>query len=787
MTPVITGKSVPSLSVIKGILRRLIDLLNFRHKDLHQHYTSHESKRISVNLDQLASRGKLIRGRWRKKQWIGFKTIHKLSSTWIQRAIDEGTRSWDIVMLRLLGVLLQASCSSRSGDIARSHYYEGLECLCYKHLELKLKQRQGPLLNGVQNLTLTIALEFTKGHKSIRNDDKVVIVDPMTDENQSCVCLIAVLLVVALRLGRVRPHNLQGVLDRAAARHDGVVEWEAPDAPVLCRLPRGSSTSSYDIPATQHQILDTIREMGLAAGVLGNITTGDIRNGALRDTAYLDKRVAGVAGLDTAIVAGHTTTAYGKGLTQEYVGPIQQPIWNMRAENSFEDRLAPKIGQRPFMRSRKFKTTEIDEYMDAHDMDKSALNERMKAGFAMKKDAIEKWRKEQNDAMSLPSSITPPTIKKPLRQLSASDINTNAGGRKQKKKSSEGVQAATSAADNGVAYGGHAAQPPTELSMSKPPKRKLAASIGSANALSLDDIGGANVDAGELDFLCDLLDSGSSSGPTTTELAGLDADQDEDDEAVVQALGAELPAHDAQAPQRPGDAFVAKFSTINIFHLKRSFDTSDPEVVAQYVATGNSRDPPEPYLYYCSKCGFGSRWPDKVQIHESTCNKTAADATADRFCCHYEGCNKSFAKESVLKAHIANIHAFTVRACVQCPDQPDVMYKTYTELQKHRKKCHENLEIAMQCPYKEECGKAQDFTDKAAFKLHLRSVHHKTPVEIAVFVPRKKMVRSSKKKAVRSRQKKKKKTRNLDADEEEEEEEEEAEGGGGGGGDGGDG
>ena len=153
----------PSLSVIKGVWRRLIDLLKFRHEELLTHYTPYWVAHIGTRLDQLAASKQLERGVWRKRQWVGFKVVQKMSQIWLRRALDEGCVSWDRVLLKLLGVLLQASCASRSGDIARSTLYKGFECLCYKHLELGFGRRREPL--SVQDLTLKITIEYAKGHK----------------------------------------------------------------------------------------------------------------------------------------------------------------------------------------------------------------------------------------------------------------------------------------------------------------------------------------------------------------------------------------------------------------------------------------------------------------------------------------------------------------------------------------------------------------------------------------------------------------------------------------------
>lgn len=104
----------------------------------------------------------LVRGRWAKRQWLGFVVLEKMARAWVERALIEGCPSWDRVLLRLLGVVLQAACCARSGDIARSQYYDDLECLCWKNVELVLK-KDAPL--SVQSLRAKLTLEYTKGFK----------------------------------------------------------------------------------------------------------------------------------------------------------------------------------------------------------------------------------------------------------------------------------------------------------------------------------------------------------------------------------------------------------------------------------------------------------------------------------------------------------------------------------------------------------------------------------------------------------------------------------------------
>lgn len=507
------------------------------------------------------------------------------------------------------------------------------------------------------------------------DESHVVFIDPLEDASQSVVCVVKLLLVIALRFGRVRHTTIEEVLAQAAERYDGAVEWANPEAPVLCQIARGTSTIAYDKPAHQSQVRNAVQEIALAAGILDKVTSIDIRRGALRDAAYLKQPVYGVADRAVALVANHTLNSLDNGVTQGYVGPLQQSIWNMRAEEQFEDRLAPRFAPAPFTKSSNFPPHEIDAYMDEHYMDKTDTNQRTRAGKALKRAAADAWREEQVNARAAPA-----------------------------KK-------------------------------------------------AWDDVESANADEHELDYVCDLIDGRttveSKEGQVAKDSGLLDDVQDEaNDNEVEQLLADELQpiSDDETTPTRlTGNAFVAKFSTINVYRLKRSFDSSDPDVVASYVPTGNSRDPPEPFLHFCSKCGYSSRWVHVVEMHEAACTVDPdAPSNETRYHCHYEGCSRSYEKESTLKAHINSAHEFVPKPCIQCPDKPDVIFNTQYELTNHRTKFHNGLDNPTVCPYQDECGKQDAYTDKKAFKLHLRSVHKKTPKEIEKIIPRKKAVRARK-------------------------------------------
>jgi hypothetical protein len=159
------GKPAASLSVIRAIWARLIKLLKFRHQNILKHYTSHHVTRIEVHLQHLVEQGKLIRGTWFKKQWVSFMALLKITEAWFTYALVNGTHSWDLTLLKVTGVVLQSALSSRSGDMTRSQLYDGLECLCWKDITLKLDAASDRANPTVQDLRGTFLLRFTKGAK----------------------------------------------------------------------------------------------------------------------------------------------------------------------------------------------------------------------------------------------------------------------------------------------------------------------------------------------------------------------------------------------------------------------------------------------------------------------------------------------------------------------------------------------------------------------------------------------------------------------------------------------
>lgn len=94
----IRGKSAPNLSTIECLWVYAIEYLKFTYRDLKDNYGAFEIKRIETMLDQQVSAGKLYKGIWFKRQWLGFVMIQRLTSTFVKEALQSGCASWDKVI-----------------------------------------------------------------------------------------------------------------------------------------------------------------------------------------------------------------------------------------------------------------------------------------------------------------------------------------------------------------------------------------------------------------------------------------------------------------------------------------------------------------------------------------------------------------------------------------------------------------------------------------------------------------------------------------------------------------
>jgi hypothetical protein len=128
--------------------------------------------------------------------------------------------------------------------------------------------------------------------------------------------------------------------------------------------------------------------MAEAAGVIGRVTTHAIRRGALRDVAMLPADKLNVTNRAiVASVAGHNSRLFLKflkGVTDRYAEEIEALFFNLRAEADREDKRAPIFLPYLIPQKKKVKTSSINQYMEANEMDLNDTNQRQRAKRRLK-------------------------------------------------------------------------------------------------------------------------------------------------------------------------------------------------------------------------------------------------------------------------------------------------------------------------------------------------------------------------------------------------------------------
>ena len=119
-----------------------------------------DSKRIESLLNKLVKEKVLFKGKWRKVNRVGFKTLHYMVDTHMRAGLTEGVLSWDPYISKQLSIVLMAAFASRSGEVVRSRMYEDMQCLCFKDLTVMFFEG-----DDVRNLIMNVCLRFVKGYK----------------------------------------------------------------------------------------------------------------------------------------------------------------------------------------------------------------------------------------------------------------------------------------------------------------------------------------------------------------------------------------------------------------------------------------------------------------------------------------------------------------------------------------------------------------------------------------------------------------------------------------------
>lgn len=292
--------------------------------------TPHDAARFQAFTFQALKEKRLTKGRWRERAWVGFVTLSRMVRAYLEHFMKNGTLNFDVIIYKCFSVVFISSLGCRSGDVSRTRGYTGTEYMTYRDIELFLPNNVRPEPD-FSELRATVTMRYLKGKKQTLNDDTVRYLRPLDDVQYIHVCPIALLMVHTLRNGLVYGNTVEEVLQDAAKQSDKRVRWKYPDRPVLCSISSGPHRCDLASVTATHQVMNTVKQMGVISGVLSRIYGHSLRLGAIRDFAHIDKSSASRTIDEVRQFAGHTHGAMVRGVTERYTGEVAQETYNLRA------------------------------------------------------------------------------------------------------------------------------------------------------------------------------------------------------------------------------------------------------------------------------------------------------------------------------------------------------------------------------------------------------------------------------------------------------------------------
>lgn len=122
--------------------------------------SGHATKRIDAMLTGHLKAGRATVDPAREKQWISAMLIRQMVMALFNDAFTNGTRSWDVTILKCLSLVFQAATCARAGDINQSSGYEAAVHLRWEHVTVKIMGTEEQ-----PNMKMLIKLYYTKNNK----------------------------------------------------------------------------------------------------------------------------------------------------------------------------------------------------------------------------------------------------------------------------------------------------------------------------------------------------------------------------------------------------------------------------------------------------------------------------------------------------------------------------------------------------------------------------------------------------------------------------------------------
>ncbi|KAL8796625.1 MAG: hypothetical protein Q9195_001015 [Heterodermia aff. obscurata] len=691
-----------SMSTVRNGVRVLIKYFKFTHTDFE--LSESEQLRIRTLLFSMRSEGKITSKMKRTRQWLGVTATRAMSRAVLNKALTQGAYNWDVTLYRTFSMVFASALGARFGDIGLSGGYE-TEYMKYSHLRVVMWS----LPNGEETIGMHVDLAYTKGHK-LDSTSRLVSLSALTNDEDAVICPIRLLLVHALRIGNVlNAANYADVIRNIRRGRSMTLPWAHPEWPVLCGIQKGGNGLEPERTAPHSQLTNSIRNAAELAGILALAVPHDFRRGFFRDLSYAENRdFAGTATEAIAIAGGHTRHAFGKGLTDEYVGGgTHDDVYTKRVQapkRLNDPRAVAMEPDRPF-KKRHLTSEEVNARCDQMGLDRSVKKHRRLACARVHKDLRKQWREAAtNDAV--------PEEQPPPQTLSVAG---------------PGDKAPTSAFVDTAFFEDtyldpHTVDPalfnPTELDASL--QRETSPS-------SFLDVA-ADADEPIEDMVSNILGN--------------------DDPVVVDAIieKCEMAGKhgDTASLNLSIEAFVDKYATINVVR----------QMSATLQKEHNMTDNKEERTAFISNCknhGFGCPYTGiayLVKHHElEVCKYTSAEvgqaimeANAAKVPC-LEGCGKRFKSHKILKMHHRDYHRkyeqeFRPQQCPDCSDEQ--VYHDRLEYLQHRSDLHLTASnyIPTACPV-EGCKRGPYvYKSKDALYKHLHFKHKEVKKDVLANLPK---------------------------------------------------
>lgn len=694
-----SNKPAPNVNTIITGVKILLAYGQFKWKEADGFKISgHDSTRFGVWLDQAARSGQLVRGQWKKSTWVGFAVLSRLVRTYLARGIDDGTCSWDVTIAKGLSLVLVSALGARPGDVAQSRLYKGTEYMQYRHVELYIEGDEPVFCN----MRARITIEFEKGHKTAMNEETTRYFRPLNDPSNTHMCPIALLLIHCLRHSLVSGTSLQDVLDLAWKRADRTVVWLSPDRPILTAFAMSPLRCELDKAAGVDQLRQTIKEMGIVAGMLDCAYSHALRLGSARDVAHLPAREgAGLATDNVRQSLGHKHSSLASGTTERYVGGASEELYNSRAK-------APKVprGREP--------------------------------RFALPTGDLEA-RGYTSQMLATPSPLPPvPAAATTRRPLASLDVNIPSTP-----SAAENQRTHFQSIDPAILNDDELAELAGQLS--DVAARELEAVIlpGSSTYTTRaeSELGGFGADI--------ALDRFSATDAQAILVQVANADHLEEAAALFETEG-----NTTAGPVSAPEEFILRYSRYNIYdnyYLARDWDKSGdmPASIQKHCVTGGSRDPPIPMLHSCKKtpgCPFSTALRGAQKSHHEHCTAARARdllatpehfAEVAQFACQYDNCDFVPAPHAgdpkrILANHVRSVHKFAPKACEHgC--EPTKLYYESSKYRYHLD-THHSARWPARCSFP-DCTHTGTFAVYSSLKYHLKTEHKLQASEIGPYIP----------------------------------------------------